>query len=307
MTNTAEEFKRIRREFDLSSGKWWDKIPFWREKGRSPPEHLQYLWEDIRLVAGRKKTHPQLSVRTESLLITLLARKIREQGLEGDGSLSLPHWGFQSEFDKRGPDDDQDSPKTLIDFVLWYGHHCELETNMLGMKSDTPDLESWKLLENMAFIHQTRKCANREAAIHGVMTDGSNWTFMHISNSSRYTTKTLSWDKDKHRIIGRIEYIVDKAFHRRKEILSRYRPFCRVCGHSPDKKRAQTKSVERQPVPSSGLLQNSHCGPSIEGNPVASGGLDHNNPMYISSDEALRSQASLKSLGSCFRAGDETD
>jgi hypothetical protein len=125
-------------------------------------------------------------VRTESLLLALLAHKVKEKGFEAEGSLNPPHWSFQCQFNKSGLNDNESSaPKTLVDYVLWYGHHCELETNMIVMKSSTPVLESWKLLENMAFIHHTRKLAKRDASIYGVMTDGSDWIFMHLNDSSR--------------------------------------------------------------------------------------------------------------------------
>ncbi|KAJ5121660.1 uncharacterized protein N7515_009621 [Penicillium bovifimosum] len=313
MVETTEEFQQVVRDFNLSPPTWWDKIRFhWGEKSWSCPEHLIYLWDDLRIITGRKgHKHPLFPLRTESLLLTLLAHKIIEQGLDTDGSITPPHWSFQCQFDRAGLNDGQ-SP-ALIDYVLWYGHHCELETNMIVMKSSNPASESWKLLENMALLHNTRKLARKDASIHGVMTDGSTWIFMHINNGSRYMiVKTLSWDKEQHRIIGRIEYIVSKAFHCHRETLAhsatRKNPVCRECGHHAAKKPVVETLAEKKLIPTSRPHHNSRRGCPVEKKPVAmaSDGPKHSTPIHANSNAFFHSQMFFMPLANCFHASNKT-
>lgn len=146
-----------------------------------------YLWDDLELVTARDhSTHPLFSMRIESLLLALLADKSKKESLNPHGPLSPPHWSFRKRISTLGMEYGKDiAPENIIDYVLWYGHCWELETNMIVMKSKSPVPQSWTLLHNMASIHHARKLAERDAVIYGVITDGSKWVFIHLTNKSR--------------------------------------------------------------------------------------------------------------------------
>lgn len=145
------------------------------------------LWDDLELVTTRDgSTHPLFPMRIESLLLALLADKIKKESLNPHGPLNSPHWSFRKQIFTLGMEDDKDiAPEGIIDYVLWYGLCWELETNMIVMKSKSPVPQSWTLLQNMASIHRARKLAERDAVIYGVITDGSKWVFVHLTNKSR--------------------------------------------------------------------------------------------------------------------------
>jgi hypothetical protein len=151
-----------------------------------------YLWSDLKFVIGPEvRSHRPSSVIIESLLLTLLADKIREGLPYPDWKMDLYHseylhLNFQERIITPGMVDEETlAPENLIDYVLWYGLKSELETNLLVMKTGSPVLESENLLRNMARIHNARKIAKRDAVINGIMTDGSKWVFMHLTNNSR--------------------------------------------------------------------------------------------------------------------------
>lgn len=125
-------------------------------------------------------------MRIESLLLALLADSIKKESLDPHGPLKSPHWSFRKRiFMLEREDDKSPAPEDIIDYVLWYGHCWELETNMIVMKSNSPVSQSWALLQNMSSIHHARKLAERDAVIYGVITDGSKWVFIHLTDKSR--------------------------------------------------------------------------------------------------------------------------
>lgn len=125
-------------------------------------------------------------MRIESLLLSLLADNIKKELLDPHGPLDSPHWSFRKQILTLDMEDDKIlAPENIIDYALWYGHYRELETNMIVMKSKNPVPRSWILLQNMSSIHHARKLAERDAGIYGVITDGSKWVFIHLSNRSR--------------------------------------------------------------------------------------------------------------------------
>jgi hypothetical protein len=128
-------------------------------------------------------------MRIESLLLALLADKIKKESLHASGSLNLPHWSFRKRIFTPEMEDDQIlASMNIIDYVLWYGHCWELETNMIVMKTKLPVPRSWALLQNMSRIHHARKLAGRDAVIYGIMTDGIKWVFIHLTHKRRVGT-----------------------------------------------------------------------------------------------------------------------
>ncbi|OQE08025.1 hypothetical protein PENVUL_c011G01331 [Penicillium vulpinum] len=81
------------------------------------------------------------------------------------------------------------------------------------MKPKAGQPKDWALLLNMARIHSARKFADpdADAAIYGIITDGLEWIFIHISNSSRYTVKIFDWSDHRDQIIAQVQDIIDKA------------------------------------------------------------------------------------------------
>ena len=150
-------------------------------------DRLACLWDDLELITTPKgSTHPLFPVRIESLLLSLLAETIKKELLDPHRPLDLPHWSFRKRIFTREMEDNKFlAPENLIDYVLWYGHCWELETNMIAMKSKSPVPQSWILLRNMSIIHHARKLAGRDAVLYGVITDGSKWVFIHLTNWGR--------------------------------------------------------------------------------------------------------------------------
>jgi hypothetical protein len=136
-------------------------------------------------------------VRVESLLLEQLADKIsKEENLfcsQQPAKGESLHWSFQkrivtSEMENQELETEEDkslASTNLIDYILWYGHCWELETNLIFMKPKSHMPHDWVLLQNIATIHRARKLARADAAIYGIMTDGRKWTFMHLTKNSR--------------------------------------------------------------------------------------------------------------------------
>ncbi|CAG8888164.1 unnamed protein product [Penicillium egyptiacum] len=219
---TTKGHKHVVESFGLSPTRWWNKKQLNARNTWTIPDHLACLWDDLELAASECSTHPLFRVRVESLLLALLADSIKKESLDPHGALTLPHWSFQKRILTRDMKDDKTpAPEDIIDYVLWYGHCWELESNMIVMKSDSPVPRSWTLLQNMSGIHHARKLAGRDAVIYGVITDGSKWVFIHLTNQSRYTIKVFSWDNKRDQIIGQVQNIIDQAVARHRKILSR--------------------------------------------------------------------------------------
>ncbi|OQE46759.1 hypothetical protein PENCOP_c001G08824 [Penicillium coprophilum] len=220
---TTKGHRRVVKAFGLSPTRWWNKRQLNAKKTWSIPDHLACLWDDLDLITAREGvTHPLFPMRIESLLLALLADKIRTESFHPDGPLDSPHWSFRKRMFTPGMTDDQIlAPVNIIDYVLWYGHCWELETNMIVMKTKSPVRRSWALIQNMSNIHHSRKLAGRNAVIYGVMTDGSKWVFIHLSNTSRYTIKVFSWDNERDRIIAQTQDIINQAVALHRKILSR--------------------------------------------------------------------------------------
>ncbi|KAJ5398939.1 hypothetical protein N7465_009428 [Penicillium sp. CMV-2018d] len=213
MIKATEEYQGIVKAFGLSPTRWWNKRQLNARNTWNIPDHLMCLWNDLELVTARDgSTHPLFSMRIESLLLALLADRIKKESLNPHRPLNSPHWSFRKRISTLGMEDDKDiAPENIIDYVLWYGHCWELETNMIVMKSKSPVSQSWTLLRNMASIHQARKLGERDAVIYGAITDGSKW----------YTIRVFSWDYEQHRIFGQVQDIIDQAVARHRKILSR--------------------------------------------------------------------------------------
>ncbi|CAI7596570.1 unnamed protein product [Penicillium discolor] len=223
MIKAAEEYQSVVETFGLSPTRWWNKRQLKARNTWNIPDYLVCLWDDLELVTTRDgSTHPLFPMRIESLLLALLADKIKKESLNPHGPLNSPHWSFRKQIFTLDMEDDTDiAPDSIIDYVLWYGHCWELETNMIVMKSKSPVPESSTLLQNMASINRARKLAERDAVIYGVITDGSKWVFVHLTNKSRYTIRVFSWDDEQHQIIGQIQDIIDQAVSCHGKILSR--------------------------------------------------------------------------------------
>ncbi|KAJ9485188.1 hypothetical protein VN97_g8166 [Penicillium thymicola] len=222
----TEEYQDVVEAFDLSPTRWWNKRQLNTRNTWKIPNHLMCLWNDLELVTARDGSmHPLFPMRIESLLLALLADKIKKESPNPPDShapLSPPHWSFRKWISKLGMKDGKYiAPESIIDYILWYGHWGELETNMIVMKSKSPVTRSWTLLQNMASIHHARKLAGRDAAIYGVITDGAKWVFIYLTNKSRYTIRVFSWEDKQHRIIGQIQHIIDQAVACHRKILSR--------------------------------------------------------------------------------------
>lgn len=131
-----------------------------------------------------------LEVRTESLLLVILAGEIPPEQwtapkLQG-GSRKAIHLNFRQQLlPQNQPDNSGQVSTNIIDYVLWYGHPAELETNMIIMNSNFSDSQGTPLFHNLARIHMARKQAGRNSAIYGIMTDGRIWMFLFISHSSQ--------------------------------------------------------------------------------------------------------------------------
>ncbi|KAJ5384636.1 hypothetical protein N7517_002547 [Penicillium concentricum] len=150
-------------------------------------------------------------------------------------------------------DDQILAPANIIDYVLWYGHCWELETNMIVMKSKRPVHRSWTLLQNMSSIHQARKLAGRDAVIYGIITDGSKWVFMHLSNTCRYTIKVFSWDNERDRIIAQARDIINQAAALHRKLLSR------SSLPTPTVHQFRRCQIREMPAPSNGSGVESGC------------------------------------------------
>ncbi|CAG7958036.1 unnamed protein product [Penicillium nalgiovense] len=220
---TTKGHQRVVEAFGLSPTRWWNKRQLNARNTWSTQDHLACLWDDLELVTAREgSTHPLFPVRIESLLLKLLAYNIKKESLDPNGTLELPHWSFRKRILTREMKDDKNpAPEDIIDYVLWYGHCWELETNMIIMKSDSPVPRSWTLLQNMSDIHHARKLAGRDAVIYGVITDGLKWVFIHLTNQSRYTIKVFAWDNERDQIIGQIQNIIDQAVALYRKMMSR--------------------------------------------------------------------------------------
>ena len=206
MIKATEEYQGIVKAFGLSHTRWWNKRQLNARHTWNIPDHLSEfqlivylfcilcanhwlvcLWNDLELVTARDgSTHMLFPMRIESLLLALLADRIKKESLDPHEPLNSPHWSFRKRISTLGMEDDKYiAPENIIDYVLWYGHCWELETNMIVMKSKSPVSQSWTLLGNMASIHQARKLGERDAVIYGVITDGSKWVFIHLTNKGR--------------------------------------------------------------------------------------------------------------------------
>ncbi|KAJ5199331.1 hypothetical protein N7491_000113 [Penicillium cf. griseofulvum] len=233
------EFHGVVKAFNLSRTRWWNKRQLNATKRWDIPDHLGCLSNDLELAFNREASVQWLfcRVRVESLLLGQLADKISKEGnifcspraAKGEWL----HWSFQKrivtsemedweqemedreqEMEDREQEMDEDkslASTNIIDYVLWYGHCWELETNLIVMKPKSPMRQDWALLQNMARIHRARKLAGADAAIYGIMTDGLKWTFVHLTNNSRYTIKVFDWSDQKHRIIAQVQNIIDQA------------------------------------------------------------------------------------------------
>ncbi|KAG0159288.1 hypothetical protein PDIDSM_6810 [Penicillium digitatum] len=223
LIKATEEHRRVVEAFGLSPTRWWNKRQLSARSTWKIPDRLACLWDDLELITTPKgSTHPLFPVRIESLLLSLLAETIKKELLDPHRPLDLPHWSFRKRIFTREMEDNKFlAPENLIDYVLWYGHCWELETNMIAMKSKSPVPQSWILLRNMSIIHHARKLAGRDAVLYGVITDGSKWVFIHLTNWGRYTIKVFSWDNERHSIIGQVQNIINQAFALHRKILSR--------------------------------------------------------------------------------------
>ncbi|KXG50157.1 uncharacterized protein PGRI_061240 [Penicillium griseofulvum] len=218
-------FHSVVKDFNLSRTRWWNRKQLNATKRWDIPEHLGCLWSDLERAFSREAGVQWLvrRVRVESLLLEQLADKINK---EGKSFCSLqpakgesPHWSFQkrivtSEMEDQELEMEEDTSLTstnIIDYVLWYGHCWELETNLIVMKPKSQMPHDWVLLQNMARIHRARKLARADAAIYGIMTDGRKWTFMHLSKNSRYTIKVLDWSNQQHQITAQVQDIIGQA------------------------------------------------------------------------------------------------
>ncbi|KAJ5185247.1 hypothetical protein N7491_006883 [Penicillium cf. griseofulvum] len=220
---TTKEYQHVVKSFSLSPTRWWNKRQLTAKNTWNIPDHLSCLWDDLELVIAREGgTHPLFPMRIESLLLALLADMIKKESLHAGGSLNSPHWSFRKRiFTPEMKEDQILAPMNIIDFVLWYGHCWELETNMIVMKSKHPVPRSWALLQNMSRIHHARKFTGRDAVIYGIMTDGIKWVFIHLTHKSRYTLKVFSWDNERDRIVGEAQDIIDQAAALHRKIISR--------------------------------------------------------------------------------------
>ncbi|KAJ5514227.1 hypothetical protein N7463_003779 [Penicillium fimorum] len=242
----------------LSATRWWNKKQLNAKNTWNIPENLACLWDDLELITAREGVaHPLFPIRIESLLLALLAEKLKRDPLHPGGPLNMPHWSFRKRiFTSEMKDNQTVAPVDIIDFVLWYGHCWELETNMIVMKSERPVRRSWTLLQNMSSIHQARKLAGRDAPIYGVLTDGSKWVFMHLSNTSRYTIKVFSWDNERDRIIAQARDIIDQAAALHRKILSR--------SSLPTPTVHQSGRCQIREIPAPSNSSGDECGPVVE-------------------------------------------
>ncbi|KAJ5499879.1 hypothetical protein N7453_008930 [Penicillium expansum] len=216
----TEGYQCVVEAFGLLPTRWWNKRQLNARNTWNIPGHLACLWDDLELVSvqGGYDT----SAVAKSLLLSLLADNIKKELLDPHGPLDSPHWSFRKHILTLDMEDDKIlAPENIIDYVLWYGHYRELETNMIVMKSKNPVPQSWILLQNMSSIHHARKLAERDAGIYGVITDGSKWVFIHLSNRSRYTVRVFSWDSERHWIISQVQDIIEQAVALHGKILSR--------------------------------------------------------------------------------------
>ncbi|KAJ6187632.1 hypothetical protein N7519_002540 [Penicillium mononematosum] len=194
---TTKGHQRVVEAFGLSPTRWWNKRQLNARNTWSTPDHLSCLWDDLELVTAQEgSTHPLFPVRIESLFLELLADNIKKESLD-------PEWAPGI------------APLELSEA------DTHLETNMIVMKSERPVPRSWALLQNMSDIYHARKLAERDAVIYGVITDGSKWVFIHLTNQSRYTTKVFAWDNERDQIIGQFQNIIDPAVALYRKIMSR--------------------------------------------------------------------------------------
>lgn len=154
-------------------------------------KRIACYWADLESLTSRDGTmHRLLEVRTESLLLVILAGEIPSDewtALQFEGIFRKKvHWNLRQQLLPQNPPDHSGRVSTnIIDYVLWYGHPAELETNLIIMNSNFSKQQSGSLFHNLARIHMARKQAGRNSAIYGIMTDGDIWVFLFISHSSR--------------------------------------------------------------------------------------------------------------------------
>ncbi|CAG8139000.1 unnamed protein product [Penicillium olsonii] len=190
---------------------------------------LVLYWEDLKSLTDQCETLSPLLV--ESVLLALLASEIRadhgvllqpssggpdpddreRRPIEGNNH-EKPHWSFKKQLLPKNTSDDLSlAIEDEIDYVLWYGHCFELETNLIVMKSKSPESQSSSLLHNMGRIHRARKVAGRSSILYGIMIDGRTWTFIHISGWSQYTKRIFDWDSERDQIVAQVWEIIKQA------------------------------------------------------------------------------------------------
>ncbi|KAJ5907803.1 hypothetical protein N7495_000485 [Penicillium taxi] len=79
------------------------------------------------------------------------------------------------------------------------------------MRSEEVTLQTRSLLVTLAAVHTACKQMERAAAIYGILTDGSTWIFMHITESSHYSERVFHWNEDRDQIIFQVQEIINKA------------------------------------------------------------------------------------------------
>lgn len=205
----SESDQHVIHLFRLSPKRWWNKRQLKAKAVWAIPGHLceiklntlkfpmtfntsiAHYWANLESLNSRDGTmHRLLEVRTESLLFVILAGEVPPDQWKPPGLWrafqKTIHWNLRQQIlPQNQPDNSGQVASNIVDYVLWYGHPAELETNLIIMNSNFSEPQGSPLFHNMARIHTARKQAGRNSAIYGIMTDGRIWMFLFISHSSR--------------------------------------------------------------------------------------------------------------------------
>ncbi|OJZ85891.1 hypothetical protein ASPFODRAFT_33519 [Aspergillus luchuensis CBS 106.47] len=224
------------------------------------PKNLETLLEDFALGLGTEHCDARLiRPRLSAILMVLLAKVMKETCTSG---VNEEDPATESASNSERPSVDYSTPCWMVDqkiilppvtdfetdtveitmhFLLLYGCHPTLDTNVIVLRKQTiiPD-EGWGVLAAMckfirtlfsflelmdidfgrpAAIHRQRKEAGDNGDIYGIHTDTYTWNFFHLNDSGKYSTKLdLSWYLDQKEVIGRLCHIISEAATLSREV-----------------------------------------------------------------------------------------
>ncbi|KAL4778346.1 hypothetical protein BJX76DRAFT_352681 [Aspergillus varians] len=107
---------------------------------------------------------------------------------------------------------------SALDYVLWYGNTGELETNLVVLRVDealdgvVEEQYYFAALAAISMIHHNRTNRPIIQDTYGLVTDGLEWTFLHVNKEHEYSSLKLNWLEDEEQaIVGLIGKIMDHA------------------------------------------------------------------------------------------------